>query len=159
MKDEISFLAKRLENEGQKVMTFFSAVTGTQRGKGIYFGIDDWDVKDIIAHFVSSEKSFLLLFENIRNGGQGAEIGFDKDNFNNREVKKLKEYSIESLLAEFSQTRRQMVEWVSRLKETDLQKTGNHPAIGSTTLIAMIRMVYIHNSMHMRDVSQSLGLK
>lgn len=155
MKEEISVLVNRLESEGQKTITFFTGFPTDQNSRKIYPGDKGWELKDILAHFISAEKSFLLLFENIRTGGQGADTDFNIDKYNNLEVEKLRIYSMVDLVREFSSTRKQMIEFVERLNGEDLLKVGNHPAMGQSKLVDMIRMVYIHNSRHIRDISQS----
>ena len=42
------------------------------------------------------------------------------------------------------------------LKESDLEKQGRHPFLGMTTLREMIKMLYIHNMTHYRDMKKVL---
>jgi hypothetical protein len=49
-----------------------------------------------------------------------------------------------------------MVEWVTRLQDSELERTGRHPYLGITTLREMIKMVYIHNQTHYRDIRRVL---
>jgi hypothetical protein len=37
-----------------------------------------------------------------------------------------------------------------------LEKTGRHPFLGVTTLREMIKMIYIHNQTHYRDLRRVL---
>jgi hypothetical protein len=60
------------------------------------------------------------------------------------------------LLQSFRQTRAAMVTWVSGLAEQDLEKRGRHPFLGVTSLREMLKMVYIHNQVHYRDVRRAL---
>jgi hypothetical protein len=50
-----------------------------------------------------------------------------------------------------------MIKWVSGIDENDLEKIGRHPYLGRTTLREMIKMVYLHNQIHYRDVKKVLN--
>lgn len=146
------FLAERLKTEGEKTAAFFAALTGDQWQQVVYTESAEWKARDVLAHFVSVEKSILKLFENIRDGGEGASEDFSVDRFNAEQVAKLADMSPFDLLAQFNASRAQMVAWVSSLSESDLQKKGRHPFLGVTTLGEMIKMVYRHNQIHLRDL-------
>jgi hypothetical protein len=48
------------------------------------------------------------------------------------------------------------VQWVSGLREHELDLTGRHPFLGQTRLREMIKMLYIHNLDHYRDMRKAL---
>jgi len=149
------FLAKRLHNEGEKMSAFFSALDNAIWMKIIYTEGQDWRIRDVLAHFVSAENSFLKLFESIRQGGDGASEDFDVGRFNNAQVAKLKEMPPAKLLDAYVEVRTKMVAWVKFLNEDDSQKEGRHPFLGEATLEEMIKLVYRHNQIHYRDMRKS----
>jgi hypothetical protein len=100
----------------------------------------------------------LKLFENIRSGGGGASEDFSVDRFNAEQVSKLAEISPSDLLTQYQEERAGMIAWVSGLSESDLQKRGRHPFLGVTTLGEMIKMVYRHNQIHLRELRQLSAL-
>jgi len=152
MPDTPSFLAERLKTEGEKTASFFAALNADQWQATIYTENAEWRVRDVLAHFISAEKSFLTLFENIRNGGPGAPEDFSIDRFNVSQVAKMQSFSQSELLAEFDKTRAETTRWVAALSELDLQKRGRHPALDVVSLAEMIKMIYLHNQMHSRDL-------
>lgn len=151
MPETPTFLAERLRAEGERIAASFTALTGDQWQQVVYTESAEWKVRDVLAHFVSVEKSILKLFENIRDGGEGASEDFSVDRFNAEQVAKLAGMSPPDLLAQFKASRAQMIAWVSSLSESDLQKKGRHPFLGVTTMGEMIKMVYRHNQIHLRD--------
>ena len=155
MPESPAFLAERLRAEGERTATFFAALTGDQWQQVVYTEGAEWKVRDMLAHFVSVEKSILKLFENIREGGMGANEDFSVGRFNAEQVSKLAEISPPDLLAQYQEARAKMIAWVSGLSESDLQKTGRHPFLGVTTLSEMIKMVYRHNQIHLRDLRRT----
>ena len=155
MPESPAFLAERLRADGERTAAFFAALTGDQWQQVVYTEGAEWKVRDMLAHFVSVEKSILKLFENIRKGGMGASEDFSVDRFNAEQVSKLAEISPSDLLAQYQEARAKMIAWVSGLSESDLQKTGRHPFLGVTTLGEMIKMVYRHNQIHLRDLRRT----
>jgi hypothetical protein len=155
MPESPAFLAERLRAEGERTAAFFAALTGDQWQQVVYTEGAEWKVRDMLAHFVSVEKSILKLFENIREGDMGASKDFSVDRFNAEQVSKLAEISPSDLLAQYQEARAKMIAWVSGLSESDLQKTGRHPFLGVTTLGEMIKMVYRHNQIHLRDLRRT----
>ena len=146
------FLAKRLRSEGSKMTVFFAALDDADWMKTIYTEEQDWHIRDVLAHFVSAENSFLKLFESIRQGGDGVSDDFDVDRFNNTQVAKMQEMPPAELLEAFVEVRAKMADWVERLDKTDLQIEGRHPFLDETTLEEMIKLVYRHNQIHYRDM-------
>ncbi|MBA4380870.1 MAG: hypothetical protein C0393_09415, partial [Anaerolinea sp.] len=142
--------------EGEKTAAFFAALDADQWQARVYTENAGWRVRDVLAHFISAEKSFLALFENIRNGAPGAPDDFSIDRFNVSQVAKMQSLSQVELLAEFGKTRAGMTGWVAALSESDLLKRGRHPALGVASLAEMIKMIYLHNQMHSRDLRRVL---
>ncbi|MBI3739892.1 MAG: DinB family protein, partial [Chloroflexi bacterium] len=66
------------------------------------------------------------------------------------------ELSPQELLEQYKSVRTQMIAWVSGINDSDLDKTGRHPFLGVTTLREMVKMVYIHNQIHYRDLRKVL---
>jgi len=161
MPESPAFLAERLRAEGERIAASFAALTGDQWGQVVYTEGAEWKVRDVLAHFVSVEKSILKLFENIHSGGGGASEDFSVDRFNAEQVSKLVEISPSDLLTQYQEARTGMIAWVSGLSESDLQKRGRHPFLGITNLGEMIKMVYRHNQIHLRKLRQlsALGRK
>ena len=154
MPDTPSFLAEKLKTEGEKMVAFFAALTPDQWQQTVYGEEGPWTARSILAHFVSAEHGFLKIFASIRDGGPGASDDFDIDRFNANQQAKLAEITSAELLARYVLTRAQMVEFATGLDEADLQKTGRHPALGITSLGEMLKMVYLHNIMHLRDLKK-----
>jgi len=158
MPESPAFLAERLRAEGERIAASFAALSGNQWQQVVYTEGEKWKVRDVLAHFVSVEESILKLFENIRSGSRGASEDFSIDRFNAGQVAKLAEISPSDLLAQYQEARARMIAWVSGLPESDLQKTGRHPFLGVTTLGEMIKMVYRHNQIHLRELRQVSAL-
>jgi len=146
-----AWLAERVKGEGEKVVSYFSSLSDEKWAAEVYTEGDIWTVHNILVHFVTAERGLLKLFINIREGGLGASDDFSIDRYNARQQEKAKHLSTEELLDQFVEVRGDLSRWVSNLSLEDLQKEGRHPFMGQVQLSEMIKMVYLHNTMHFRD--------
>jgi len=153
---ETAELAQKLKSEGEKFAAFFGGLADDQWKKEVYTEGSVWTIRNILAHLMTSESAFVKLFENIRQGGPGASEDFVIDRYNAGQQEKTKDSTPQELLDQYQATRAQMIAWVSGISDSDLEKTGRHPGLGVTTLREMVKMVYIHNQTHYRDLRRVL---
>ncbi len=153
---EVADLAQKLKIEGEKLSRIFSELSEAQWQAEVYTEGEIWTVINVLSHFVTTEIGFIELFESIRKGGKGAKEDFSIDRFNAEQQKKTKGFSPAELLKQYNLVRKNSVNWVSGLKDEDLVIIGRHPFLGETTLREMIKMVYLHNQIHYRDLKRIL---
>ena len=154
MSDSALALSEKLKSEGQKVLAYFSALPGEQWQQVVYSDPAEWTVRSVLAHLISAEQGFLKIFTSIRDGGPGASEDFDIDRYNAAAQDKLTDVPPAELLIRYQSTRAEMASFAASLTDADLQKSGRHPALGLTSLADMLKMVYLHNTMHLRDVKR-----
>jgi len=153
---EISELAEKLKSEGEKFIGIFSGLTANQWQAEVYTEGATWTIRNVLSHFVTSERGLVKLFEQIRQGGGGVTDEFSIDRYNASQKEKTKDFPVADLLEKYKLTRAKTVTWVSGLKESDLEITGRHPFLGETTLREMVKMLYLHNQIHYRDFKKAL---
>lgn len=151
-------LFERLDAEGKKSIDFFCALAPEQWEQTLYSDGACWTIRQLLAHFVSSEGAFHELIENVLAGGRGAPQDFDIDAFNQRQVAEMALASPTELLEQFALRRRANLELVRRLSPKDLSKTGHHPFLGETSLEEIIQLLYRHNQIHQRDARRLFAL-
>ena len=147
-----AWLAERLKKEGERVVAYFSSLTDAQWNTEVYSEGATWTIRNVLAHFVTSERGLLRLFDRIRGGGPGAAEDFSIDYYNARQQEKTRNLVPEELLKQYVEVRADMVEWVSRLSQEDLSVEGRHPFLGQVPLVEMVKMIYLHNQIHFRDI-------
>jgi hypothetical protein len=157
MPETSAFLSERLRAEGEKIVAFFAGLKPDQWQTPVYSEGENWTVRSVLSHFVTSEKGFVKIFGSIRDGGPGVSEDFDIDRYNSSQQKKTSELSPSELIESYQAVRAQMVELVASFSETDLTRQGRHPFLGETTLTEMIKMVYRHNQIHYRDLRKVIG--
>jgi hypothetical protein len=156
MPDTPQVLADRLRVEGERIKVFFEQLEPDQWGKVIYPGAPSWNLHDLLTHFVSAEIGRRQLIQDVIDGGKGAPIGFDIDDFNHKEIERLSGESNVFLLELFIRERFQLINLVFVLKAEDLQKVGNDPFLGEVPLVEMIKLTYLHTQIHLRDARRCL---
>ena len=153
---ELTDLADKLKSEGERFATLFAGLTDEQWQSEVYTEGESWTIRNVLSHFVTSERGLLKLFERIRTTGEGSAEEFSIDRYNAAQQHKTKELSPQELLEQYKTIRADAVVWTLSLSESDLEKVGRHPFLGMTTLREMIKMLYIHNLTHYRDMKKVL---
>jgi hypothetical protein len=153
---ELVELAEKLDTEGERFSTIFRGLTGAQWDLEVYTEGAVWTIRDVLSHFVTSERGLLKLFQEIRLGGAGVPDDFSIDRYNASQQGKTRELKPSELLDQYEVVRAGTVEWVSGLEDSELEIIGRHPFLGKTTLREMIKMLYVHNQIHYRDFRKKL---
>lgn len=153
---EIAELAEKLRSEGQKMVSIFRGLSDDKWDREIYTEGATWTVRNVLAHLVTSERGLLKLFEQIRQGGAGAADDFSIDRYNAAMQERTKAATPGELIEQYEEVRDHAIAWVSGLKEPELDITGRHPFLGQTVIREMIKMLYIHNLTHYRDLKKVL---
>jgi uncharacterized damage-inducible protein DinB len=151
-------LAEKLKTEGERLTTFFSGLTDDQWQAEVYTDETVWTIRNVLAHFVTTERAFITwLFPKVRSGEGGVSEDFSIDRYNARQQEKVKDLKPGELLELYKSVRSEIINWVLALDESDLEKTGRHPFLGLATLDEMIKTVYRHNQIHYHDMRKALS--
>ncbi len=153
---ELTDLADKLTSEGERFVAFFSGLTDAQWQTEVYTEGTTWTIRNILSHFVTSERGLVKLFEQIRQGGAGAADDFSIDRYNAAQQEKTRDLSPQELIEQYKSVRATSVTWVRGLQELELETVGRHPFLGMTTLREMIKMLYLHNQLHYRDLRKAM---
>lgn len=157
MSSRVEAIQSRLQKGLEKTLAILNSLHPAQWETVLYETPYPWTVRDLLAHFVSSEEGLLRLAQDIAAGGPGAPEGFDYDAYNEMEYHRLAGVPPEQLLADLVAARQRTLEWVATLTDEDLDRTGRHPALGEVNLETFLNAMYGHHLMHMRDLMNALG--
>src|SRR5574342_460312 len=153
---DITDLAEKLRTEGEKFVAIFTGLTDEEWQTEVYTEGTTWTIRHVLSHFVTSERGLIKLFEQIRQGGAGSSEDFSIDRYNAGMQARTKDLTPQELLEQYKSIRSESIAWTSSLSETDLEKPGRHPFLGMTTIREMIKMLYLHNQLHYRDIKRAL---
>src|SRR5512141_946664 len=136
---EITELAEKLKLEGEKFVAIFTGLTDDQWQMEVYTEGTTWTIRNILSHFVTSERGLIKLFEQIRQGGTGAADDFSIDRYNAAMQERTRELSPQELLEQYKQVRTNSIAWVAGLQDSELEIMGRHPFLQMTTIREMIK--------------------
>ena len=151
-------LIDALERNAEEVEVFFHTMSPDQLAALIYSEENQWTARDVLAHLAGAERSLLVLFRNVADGGPGATPDFDLNRYNRRVVEKTAEASVEDLLVTFKARRANTIAFTAMLDDAALDNVGNHPTEGEHTLEGLIAIAYLHTHWHIGDIQQALGM-
>lgn len=157
MSKQRDLIVKRLTSEGESVFEFFQELSEADWERRIYTEGSQWTVRQVLCHFVSAEDGFSRLARNILDGGEGAPEDMQIDEFNEREVGVMGNRTPADLLPEFRRLRAEIIELVRGMEEADFKREGRHPFFGRWSMEKMLKLIYRHNMMHVRDVKRVLA--
>jgi hypothetical protein len=155
----VETLITRLQKGHMKTQEILGSLTAEQWRTVVYDEHEVWDVRALLAHFVSAERRLRELAQDVVSGGPGAPEGFYVHLYNAEEQKRLKDQSPQELLAALAEDRGTTVDWVSTLDDGLLDRIGRHPVLGEITVEAMILAIYGHQLLHMRELRVLLRQK
>ena len=153
---ELNELADKLNSEGEKFYALFAGLSDDRWSVEVYTEGETWTLRNVLAHFVTSERGLVKLFERIRQTGEGSPDDFSIDRYNAAQQQKNRDVSPQELLEQYKAVRADSIAWTLSIAESDLEKQGRHPFIGMTTIREMIKMLYLHNQLHYRDMKKVL---
>ena len=152
MPEAANFLANRLLIEGQKSAQYFRDFPVDQWNSVIYTDGEQWSPKQILAHLLATEISLLDLLKNILSGGEGVPLEFDLNHFNHNKVVELKNYSTDKMIDLFRENRKNTIDFVLNLTDSELEIQGRHPFLGVAPIREIIKIIYRHNQIHQREI-------
>lgn len=158
MSTRIETLITELQQGGAQTIALFRSLAPEQWQAQVYMDGAQWRVRDVLAHFVTIERSMHWLFRNIASGGEGSPRDFDLDRFNVSQTAKLADVPPDMLIAQFTGVRAETISIVKSLAEDDLDRVGRHPVHGTDRLEVFIRWAVRHSALHEADIHRALGI-
>jgi len=120
-------------------------------------GKDTWSVYDVIGHLIHGEKTDWVPRAKIilsENSNKNFEV-FDRF----AQFEESKEKSLTELLDEFSNLRKENLDWLrtANITEEDLEKKGIHPAFGEVTLSQLLATWTVHDLNHLAQIARVMS--
>ncbi len=159
MTDRRAEIIDQLENNLKNTISFFRSLSDDQLRAQVYADGAKWTVKQVLAHFITIERSMQKLFKNILSGGPGSPEDFDVDRFNLTQPKKLDGFTVEELIEQFKSVREDTIDIVKGMTGQDFMREGRHPFHGHGKLERFIVWAYEHVDIHEDDIRKGLQIK
>jgi hypothetical protein len=157
MADRRADIIAGLEKGCEDSIAFFKSLTAEELTAQVYQDGAKWTARQVLAHFITVERSMLWLFKNIASGGSGSPEDFDIERFNRTQTSKLDGLTLDELISQFKAVREDTISLVRELSEDDLDREGLHAFHGHGKLERFIRWAYEHTRIHENEIRQALG--
>lgn len=158
MSNTSSPLAEKLASEGERTLAFFRAIPAEQWDKQLYTDGAQWSIRQAVEHLCISEHGMMRLCEQIVfEGGQGAAKDFDIDAYNKTKTDRFAAMTRDELLNLYAESRQKSAALARKLTDEQLALRGNHPAMGDSSVQDILKMLYLHNTMHVKDIKKALS--
>jgi hypothetical protein len=158
MTDRRNEIIAKLEENLKNTTSFFRSLSGDQLSVQVYTDGAKWTAKQVLAHFITIERSMHWLFKDILSGGSGSPDDFDVDRFNLTQTKKLDGLTVEELIEQFRPVREGTIAIVRGMTEQDLNREGKHVFLGHGNLERFIIWAYEHERIHEDDIRKALQI-
>jgi hypothetical protein len=148
---------QRMTDSGEKTVDFFRAISPEKLTTQIYTDGSAWNIMQILYHFIDTERLARKFALEVLAGGEGAPEGYDINAHNAQHVPKTDAaWSLDKLLNDFTEARKATLAALASASESDLDRLGRHPVLGVKTLEELIKVIYLHNKMHQREIQEAL---
>lgn len=152
MAERSQALADKLLVEGERMLTAFRELPASTWQLPVYSEGPAWKVRDVFEHLILSEQSLLRLFQRIMDSGEGIAESFSTDQFNAEHTGELAALSRDDILQRYAQMRQLTADFTRQLSDAQLAIRARHPALGMAALEDMLKLIYVHHTMHLRDI-------
>ena len=156
MNDRRTPIMAGLNKNSEDTIAFYRSLSPDELRVQVYEDGAQWTVQQVLAHFITIERSMQWLFKNILAGGPGSTEDFDVERFNRTQPKKYDGKTIDELIAEFKSVRNETIAIVRSMSDDDLDREGLHAFHGHGKLERFVTWVYEHVALHMEDLHQRL---
>jgi hypothetical protein len=128
-----------------------------QLGMTLYSKDPEWTVQQVLAHFITIERTMHWLFKDILAVGPDSPQDFDIDRFNRVQTRKLDGLSLDDLFDKFRSVRQETIAIVEGVEDKDLDREGRHAFHGHGKLERFIVWAYEHVRLHLDDVRKIIA--
>lgn len=159
MKDRGTVVIAELEKNLNDCVVYFKSLSPHELGIQVYQDGAQWTVQQVLAHFITIERSMQWLFKDILAGGPGSPEGFDVERFNSTQPKKLDGKTIDALIAQFKSVRNDTISIIRSMSDADFDREGRHAFHGHGKLDRFITWAYEHVGLHLEDLRKRFQKK
>jgi hypothetical protein len=159
MKDRGTVIIAELEKNLDDCALFFKSLSPDELSLQVYQNGAQWTTQQVLAHFITIERSMQWLFKNILDGGPGSPEGFDVERFNRTQPRKWDGKTFNELIAQFKSVRDDTISIVRSMSDADFDREGRHAFHGHGKLERFIRWAYEHVDLHLEDLHKRLQKK
>jgi DinB superfamily len=156
MSERRALIAKRMRDEGDRTLAFFRAIPPNQWNTQVYSEGSSWAIREVLCHFLDAEHGLQRVVADVLAGGSGAPEGIDINEWNENAVGKMGHWQPAELIDAFAEARQATLAAFEHADDSNFDRVGRHPVLGVRPLDELIKIMYLHNKAHQRDIQRVL---
>jgi uncharacterized damage-inducible protein DinB len=111
-----------------------------------------WSIRDNLAHLTDAERAHRGFVNAVLEGRAVRLEGFDLDRWNEEHVARRAEQSTEDILSDLRAQRQETLAFIAIIPSDAWEKRGNHPALGEVSVRQVIKVIGVHERMHLKQI-------
>jgi phage-related protein len=155
-------IANLIKEKLDESMNTFESVIGKLEEKDLMVKINEgengWTVIEILRHIQNSENGMTKNLESILKGGDGVPLNFDLMKFNTSANKEMKEISLEQILQNMRNYRKNTLAVLSNVKDNQWKLEGRHPSQEIFTVEKIFEIIWSHPIDHLKGIRAKFSI-
>lgn len=112
----------------------------------------DWSIRDNLAHLADAERAHRRFVRAVLEGRSTRLEGFDLNRWNEEHVARRAGQAVDEILGALRAERQETLAFISTIPPDAWDRQGDHPALGRVSLKQVIRIIGVHERMHLKEI-------
>jgi hypothetical protein len=149
---ELEPLVRALEDNRRMMAQVLDQLRDEEKDRAPREG--EYSVRQVLAHLAGAERGMTRLMRLMAAGEKPRlKPDYDNDYYNAHQQEKRAKMSVVDLSAELEEARGDLLGFMETLKPEDLRKVGEHPTVGDTNVLAVLKTLQAHERAHIEETS------
>ena len=111
-----------------------------------------WSIRDNLAHLADAERAHRRFVQAVLKGRSTRLEGFDLDRWNEEHVARRATQSTDEIFDALRTERQATMAFIADLPHDAWNKVGDHPALGEVSVNQVVRIIGVHERMHLKEI-------
>lgn len=157
MSERKQAIYRHLQSTRQTLLDAVQGLADRDWERAVHSSEGAWTVKQALTHVTSAEPGQIATGQRMLKDEVKLPEGFSLSFWNNRQVEKNKDKTPQELLAQLSESRKQLLAWIEALDEADFERTGQHARGDFISVEQLCYRIGQHEADHAAEIRQALG--
>jgi hypothetical protein len=118
-----------------------------------------WSIRDNLAHLADAERAHRRFVGAVLDGRPTRLEGFNLDRWNQEHVARRASQSVDEILAALRAERQETLAFILAIPADAWDKQGDHPALGQVSVTQVIKVIGVHERMHLKEMRKLLEMQ
>lgn len=115
-----------------------------------------WSIRDTLAHLADAERAHRRFVQAVLAGRPIHLEGFDMHRWNEEHVARRAGQTIQEILDALRAERQETLAFIPTIPAGAWDKQGDHPALGRVSIRQVVRVIGVHERMHLKEIRHLL---